>query len=359
MNQLDSQLPSPNARRKSGSLVAACAFAAVLVAPLSAQPPAAGADDVATVAGQRIDRSQLMDRASDQLENVKVELLKCQASAEENRHRALEVTVETMVREQLVARAAAAAGKDTGAWLGDEKARRLLSLSQEDVDKFFSENQASMQRYNRQQIESQVRDHLVTEAVFTDLKLLYPVDYLLGPYRVDVTGDGSPTKGAADAPVTIVEFSDFQCPYCQSVLPTLEQALAKYEGKVRLVFRQFPLYSIHPQAAKAAEASLCANDQGKFWAMHDLMFAEQKSLDLPSLKEKAGRLELDQAAFDTCLDSGRHDPRVRADVQAGSAIGVSGTPAMFINGRPYSGALSFEQLAAVIDEELEPKPSDR
>ena len=159
--------------------------------------------------------------------------------------------------------------------------------------------------------------------------------------------------GPIDAPVTIVEFSDFQCPFCSRVIPTLKQIEESYGDKVRLVFRQFPLHRLHPQAQKAAEASLCADDQGKFWEMHDAMFADQRGLAVDSLKAKAAELELDTATFDECLDSGKYAERIETDLAEGAAVGVTGTPAMFINGRFLSGAVPYEQIAAVIDQELE------
>jgi protein-disulfide isomerase len=184
------------------------------------------------------------------------------------------------------------------------------------------------------------------------LKEKYGVQILLQEPRVEVAADGFPSKGPANAPVTIVEFSDFECPFCSRVVPTLDQVHEKYGEKVRLVFRQFPLHSIHPNAQKAAEASLCAHDQGKFWEMHDLMFEEQKQLTVAQLKEKARRLELDGGRFDQCLDSDRHADAVRQDLRDGMVVGVTGTPAMFVNGRFISGAVPFEQLAQIVDEEL-------
>lgn len=142
------------------------------------------------------------------------------------------------------------------------------------------------------------------------------------------------------------------CPFCARLQPTLDEARNRYGDRLRFVYRHFPLSSIHPHAWKAAEASLCAHDQGRFWEMHDLLFAEQDSLGIVALNEKAARLGLDAEAFDVCLDSRQHHETVLADVLDGEALGVTGTPTMFINGRLVSGAVPIEELAAVIDDEL-------
>jgi protein-disulfide isomerase len=126
----------------------------------------------------------------------------------------------------------------------------------------------------------------------------------------------------------------------------------RYGDKVRLVVRHFPLTQMHPQAQKAAEASLCANDQGKFWPLYDAMFINQKALAVDALKAKAAELSLDPAAFTACLDGGTHAATVQADLREGMAAGVAGTPAMFVNGRFISGSVPLDQITAVIDDEL-------
>ena len=171
--------------------------------------------------------------------------------------------------------------------------------------------------------------------------------------RVQVAADG-PARGPKDAPVTIVEFSDFECPYCGAAHDTVEQVMNTYAGKVRLVYRQFPL-NFHPHAAKAAEASLCAADQGKFWEYHEVLFKNQKKLDLPDLKAHAGEVGLDTQKFSQCLDSGDKMKAVDADQQAGLAVGVGGTPAFFINGIFLNGAQPFDEFKKVIDGELASK----
>ena len=156
--------------------------------------------------------------------------------------------------------------------------------------------------------------------------------------RVAVATEGHPSRGAVDAPVTIVEFSDFECPFCARVGPILRQLEEAYGGKVRRVYRQFPLVTLHPRAKKAAEASLCADEQQRFWAMHEALFEQPLALEPSDLSAKAQWLGLDMQRFGACLDSGRFSARVEQDLQEGVRVGVTGTPAVFINGRMVSGA---------------------
>jgi protein-disulfide isomerase len=160
-------------------------------------------------------------------------------------------------------------------------------------------------------------------------------------------------RGAANAPVTIVEFSDFECPYCGGLFPTLKEVEKNYKDQVRIVYRQFPLTQIHPNAQKAAEASLCANEQDKFWQMHDAMFGDQAALGVDALKQKAAKLSLDTEKFNACLDGSKFAPAIRADIAEGSRLGVSGTPAFFVNGRFYSGNQPYEEIKKVIEDELQ------
>src|SRR5262249_13602391 len=140
---------------------------------------------------------------------------------------------------------------------------------------------------------------------------------------------GSFSKGPAEAPITLMEFSDFQCPACRRGVPAVKRLQQLYGDKLRLVFRDFPL-AMHRYAAKAAEAGRCAGEQGHFWPMHDRLFAGTASLDVPDLKQHAAALGLDQRRFDECLDSGRFEAAVRRDVAAGRRAGVAGTPTFFV-----------------------------
>ncbi len=169
---------------------------------------------------------------------------------------------------------------------------------------------------------------------------------------VRVSFDPSRLRGRADAPVMIVEFSDFQCPFCRKVQPTLKNLLAKYEGKIGLAYRDFPLRGMHGQAELGAESSRCASEQGKFWEYHDLLFANPDKLNRVGLLELAHSAKLDEGQFASCLSSGKHRAEVEKDLQDGIRAGVMGTPGIFINGTPLSGALSESAFERVIESEL-------
>ena len=160
----------------------------------------------------------------------------------------------------------------------------------------------------------------------------------------DVATEGRPQRGADDAPITIVEFTDYECPFCgRYIRDTYPALLAEYGDRMKYVVRNFPLSSIHPNARKAAEAAECAFDQGRFWEYHDALFQNQGALDVPSLKAYAEELGLDVETFSTCLDSGAKREVVAADHRDALAHGVNGTPTFFVNGRMLVGA---QQLAA-------------
>ncbi|CAM4359710.1 thioredoxin [Myxococcus xanthus] len=168
--------------------------------------------------------------------------------------------------------------------------------------------------------------------------------------KVEIPSD-SPSFGPANAKVTIVEWSDFECPFCSRVGPTLSKIKESYAKDVRVVFRHQPL-PFHPNAKLAAEASHAAHEQGKFWEYHDKLFANQKAMDRASLEKYAQELGLNVAKFKAALDSGKFKAKVEADMAAGNAVGANGTPTFFINGREFVGAQPFEAFKRVIDEEI-------
>jgi protein-disulfide isomerase len=162
---------------------------------------------------------------------------------------------------------------------------------------------------------------------------------------------GSPVRGPAGAVLTLVEFSDFQCPYCYIAVGKLDAVLAAYPGKIKLIFKQFPL-DTHSQAALAAAAAIAAHRQGKFWPMHDALFAHRRELSRRSILTLALNTGLDPKRFEADLDSPETKKAIASDVEDGDRAGVEGTPSIFINGRKYNGDLDLPAIRTIIDGEL-------
>jgi protein-disulfide isomerase len=161
-------------------------------------------------------------------------------------------------------------------------------------------------------------------------------------------------RGPSTAPVTLVEYGDFECPHCARAHGVLEELIGLMGNDVRLVFRHFPLTQVHPHAQRAAEAAEAAAAQGRFWEMHDMLFENQDALDDQSMLAYARELELDLAAFERDLAGGVYTPRVREDFMSGVRSGVNGTPTFFIDGKRHDGPWDLEALSAVIAAELQP-----
>ena len=168
--------------------------------------------------------------------------------------------------------------------------------------------------------------------------------------------EGAPSRGPESAPVTVVEFTDFECPYCLRAQPSIERLRAEYPDSVRVVFKHFPL-SFHKRAINAHRAALAAGEQGKFWEMHDRIFENPRALDAETMREHARALGLDEARFEQSFASDRLAEQIDRDVAEGRAAGVRGTPAFFINGRLLSGAQPFDRFKEMVDEELADRPS--
>jgi protein-disulfide isomerase len=240
----------------------------------------------------------------------------------------------------------------------------MKPVGESDVVTFYQSNINQMQGRSLELMAPAIRRYLQDQqsdaaraSLIADLRKAGPEVRMLfdAPrHTIEVTAD-DPAIGPASAPVTLVEFSDFQCPFCQRVAPTLKQVKQKYGDKVRVVWKDFPLTQIHPQAFKAGEAAHCAAEQGKFWEYHDRLFANQQLLQPNDLKQHAADLGLEPKAFNSCLDSSKYGERVRDGVAEGGQVGVNSTPTIFINGRRLSGAQPYEVFVAAIDEELSRK----
>jgi len=269
--------------------------------------------------------------------------------------------LEAIVADMLIAEAAGVRGMTPEAFEQEEVAARLEPVTEADVAAFYQENIGQMQGRSLEVMGPAIRQYLGDQraqlarlALVGDLRRDGPdVRILFDVPRFEVAiADTDPSLGPESAPVTLVEFSDLQCPFCRAVVPTLKRLREAYGDRVRIVWKDFPLTQIHPQAFRAGEAAHCAGEQGRFWQFHDRLFANQERLQPDDLREHAVALGLDTAAFDACFDTSKYAERVRDGVAQGTRLGVSSTPTVYVNGRLISGAQPYELFAAVIDEEL-------
>jgi len=320
---------------------------------------------VAVVNGQTITQQELEKAAADELKGLETRRLQSDASLAQDKQEVLQKVLDQIVADKLIDAEAAKENKTREQLLQAEVESNIDTPSNEEVEAFYNANKEripipkdqalpQVKQYLMERSRSQYRDRLLVR-----LKKDFGFKSYLEPLRAQIATDGFPTQGPANAAVTIVEFSDFECPYCGGLFPTLKQVEKNYPDTVRIVYRQFPLANIHPHAQKAAEASLCAADQNKFWEFHDSMFGNQRELSVPDLKQRATDLKLDSAAFNQCLDSGKKAAVIQVDIDAGARAGVSGTPALFINGRFLSGNQPYAEIKAVIDDELQRKQASK
>ena len=269
--------------------------------------------------------------------------------------------LDALIDEKLLAKQAAERKLTVPALLDAEVTRKVASITEQEIEEFYQRNKAQINA-EQAQVQEQIRVYLQNqqlaakrEEFLKSLRSQVKVIVRLKPpqiHRVEVSVQGAPFKGGEQAAVTIVEFSDFHCPFCTRVTSTLKQLESMYGEKIKLVFRDFPIEGLHPGAIKAHEAARCANEQGEFWPYHDKLFAGPSTSSPELFKGLAKEVGLDAVAFETCLGSGKYQAAIKQDIEEGTRIGVSGTPAFFINGRLVSGAQSLETFARVIDDEL-------
>jgi protein-disulfide isomerase len=312
---------------------------------------------VAKVGGKPITAGELDDK-------IKPELRKLEAQYQERLHDLRKNALDSMIREQILDAKAKAQNLTAAEYVNREVVQKMPPPSEEEMRAIYERAKASGQelppfeqvRDDIGQFLAQQKGQGALQEFYEGLKREAGVEILLPPYqapKVEVAAVG-PSKGPEGAPVTIVEFSDFQCPFCARVEPTVTQLLEAYPGKIRLVYRDYPLPN-HGEAPKAAEAAHCAGDQGKYWEMHGQLFANQQKLGVEDLKAHARQIGLDGAKFDQCLDSGVKATLVAENLKAGNEAGVSGTPAFFINGRLLSGAQPLSAFKQAVDAELSAK----
>jgi protein-disulfide isomerase len=306
--------------------------------------PSKPGQPVATINGQTIYESDL-------LPSVEGQLLPLRNQEYEIKRKALDTVIDQKVLEA----AAKKKGLTTEQLLAQEVDAKIPQPSDDELEGYylglrlkspFAEVKTKLRESLRQvKIQQARQDYL--KALRSDSKVMV----LLSAPRVEVGYDQARLRGNPKAPVMIVEFSDYQCPYCHQAEPTVKQVLAKYGDKVSLAYRDFPLTAIHSQAEIAAEASHCALEQGKFWEYHDQLFTASK-LEKDALIDYARNLKLDDKQFESCLTSEKYKADIEKDLEAGRKAGVSGTPGFFINGIELSGAQGLDAFGRVIDDEL-------
>jgi protein-disulfide isomerase len=332
-------------------VVASCAKKA---APSTSAPATAKPDVVATVGSTSISLEEVDQRALAQPASDFGGAKLSQALYEARRD-----ALETIIRNQLLDREAKARGIERQALIDREIVANVATPTENDIRAWYEANSARLQGAPLDKVRAPIANMLMQERAqalqdrfVATLKAKTPVKIMLEPQREKIAAVARPTRGGANAPVEIIEFSDFQCPYCGQSYPVVKRVLSEYGDRVRLVYRQFPL-PIHPNAREAAEAAACAGEQGQFWPYHDRLFENQSKLADPDLRKHAATLGLDAGKFNACLDARKYQKDIDEDIVAGQAAGVGGTPGFFINGRPLDGAQPFEAFKSVIDEELE------
>ena len=278
-------------------------------------------------------------------------------AAEIKVYEAKKQALDKLVTDKILEAEAKKAGLEVEDFLKQEIESKTVPPTDGEIEAFYNQNRAQMPQ-PLEQMKAQLADYLTNEkrrnafgAFIEDLKKNAGVETYLPPYRLNVGAASGYRKGPANAPVEIIEFSDFQCPYCSRANTTVEQVVAHYGDKVSVVFRHFPL-SFHKEAHLAHQGSECAGEQGKFWEYHDLLFANQQALKPADLINYATQLKLNVEAFDGCLKNGAHAGKVDKDLEDGGAVGMNGTPGFYINGIPLIGAVPFEMFKEVIDAEL-------
>ncbi len=283
------------------------------------------------------------------------------AQLEEQLYQLRRQRLDALVADRLITQEAARRALTVEVLLSAEVSAKVAPVSEQEVEAFYQANQAQMRGADPATIRPQIKSYLFNQRLNAQRETFVQglraqskvvINLPLPRLRLRAASKGAPFKGGVNAPVTIIEFSDFHCPFCVKAQATLTQVLARYGDKVKLVYRDLPLEQLHPQARRAAEAARCADEQGKFWPYHDKLYANGTDTSTEKLKALAQAVELDVAAFESCLLSGKQQAAIQQSVEEATQLGLNGTPAFLINGRYFSGAQPLETFVRVIEEEL-------
>jgi protein-disulfide isomerase len=302
---------------------------------------------VAKVNGVEITDAELTESVKSRLQSLEAQIFSIKRGGLGN-----------LIEDKLIEAEAKKRGISEDALIKAEVTSKIEDPSDAEVQAMYNQYKS---RLNGQSLD-QARPRLIAQlksqkqgAVYrnfvSDLRKDSNVKIFMERPRVDVSADDDPFEGPADAPITIIEFSEFQCPYCKRTLATLDKLKETYKGKIKHVFRDFPL-SFHKDAPKAAEAAHCAGEQDKYWEYNRKLFDNQRALKVDNLRTYAKEMSLDMSKFNTCLDSGKYASEIQKDMADGQRAGITGTPGYFINGILLKGAQPFEKFAEIIEEEL-------
>jgi protein-disulfide isomerase len=269
--------------------------------------------------------------------------------------------LEEYINAFLLTHEAKKRGVSVESLLDQEVNSKILPVGDDEIAAFYKLDKARI-AVDLDKVREPIRDYLHKQKIEAQKALFFKslrskakvITYLKAPpvFRAQLSVAGEPFKGFEKAPVTIVKFEDFQCPFCKRVQPALKELLSHYNDKVKLVHKDLPLESIHPESRQAAEAARCAYEQGKFWEYHDELYANSPKASADNLKSYAKQVGLNVDSFDACFASRKYKAIVQQDLSEGMQLGLSGTPTIFINGREISGNQSRATFEGIIDEEL-------
>jgi protein-disulfide isomerase len=305
----------------------------------------------ATVGGAVITMEELDKAAANQLAKVHQQEFQVRSD-----------TLSSLIQQRLISNEAAARKVSETDLLQAEVDAKVTAPTQDEISQYYDKMKSRMGTKTLDDVKGDIEKVLKAQKsnerraqFLTELSAKNEVKVMLEPPRSTINlRPGAPVMGPADAPVTIVEWSDYQCPFCKRAHPTVEQVLTEFKGKVKFIYLDYPL-PFHPMAMPAAQAVHCAEDQGKFWEYHKNLFEAPGDLSKADLSKRATDLGLDAAAFEACTTSNKHDSLIKTNYDDGAALGVTGTPAFFINGRMLVGAQPIEQFRDIINDELSRK----
>jgi protein-disulfide isomerase len=270
-------------------------------------------------------------------------------------------TVEQLINERLFAKEAVHRGLSAEGLIAAEVTAKTPAVTDVEVEAFYKANESRLPT-QEPDLRERIRAYLLgqknnarRDAFLGELRAKADVQVLLkrpAIFRVAIDTAGAPFKGPAAAPVTVVKFEDFHCPFCKEAQRTLAQLLERYADRVKLVHKDYPIDELHPGARAGHLAARCATEQEKFWPYHDALYTNAPKTAPEELRGYAKAVGLDVASFDQCLSAGRYAAQVQKDIDEAKQTGVSGTPAFFINGRLLVGAQPLENFVTLIEEEL-------